>query len=235
MVGVIYNLSMPYASPHYEVMSLFVVVLQQIPYRKHKIRTMNKGTLGTEQTDYILCLSLLKQKPLDEIIFFRLWISVSTVGKDRSVGKEIYDTFPLGDMCIDASSAIYLSVFSGSIIFIFFTALGPFYIKAQIIQRLVGISFDSWGRPIVTAGSDDHCFHTCRPSVRPSSLFKTEQCSSENNVRYWQDCESGRVDHWWHLSYTFSCFSHWQQVYVRIVIKGIKYGIKLCDFNTALS
>ena len=25
--------------------------------------------------------------------------------------------------------------------------------------------------------------------------FKTEQISSENNVRYWRDCGSGRVDH----------------------------------------
>ena len=24
--------------------------------------------------------------------------------------------------------------------------------------------------------------------------------SSEINFRYWRDCESGRVDHWWHLS-----------------------------------
>ena len=40
-----------------------------------------------------------------------------------------------------------------------------------------------------------------RSYVRPSvPLFKTKQISSENNVRYWQDCGSDQVDHWWHLS-----------------------------------
>ena len=40
-------------------------------------------------------------------------------------------------------------------------------------------------------------------SFRPSSLFKISHSNnflSENNVRYWRDCGSGRVDHWWHLS-----------------------------------
>ena len=39
-----------------------------------------------------------------------------------------------------------------------------------------------------------------RSSVRPhcSKSRKTKQ--SDNNVRYWGDCGSGRVDHWWHLS-----------------------------------
>ena len=32
-----------------------------------------------------------------------------------------------------------------------------------------------------------------------SKSNKTKQLSSENNVCYWRDCESGRVDHWWHL------------------------------------
>ena len=36
--------------------------------------------------------------------------------------------------------------------------------------------------------------HVVRP-VRPSPLFKTKQISSENKVRYWRDCGSGRVDH----------------------------------------
>ena len=39
--------------------------------------------------------------------------------------------------------------------------------------------------------------HVVRLYVRPS-LFKTKQNSNESNVRYWRDCVSGRVDHWWH-------------------------------------
>ena len=35
-------------------------------------------------------------------------------------------------------------------------------------------TFDPFGRPTVTAGSD-HCCHTCCPSERPSQLFKIEQ------------------------------------------------------------
>ena len=31
--------------------------------------------------------------------------------------------------------------------------------------------------------------------VRQSPLFKTKQISIENNVCYWRDCRSGRVDH----------------------------------------
>ena len=39
-----------------------------------------------------------------------------------------------------------------------------------------------------------------RPSVLPhfSKSSKTKQI--ENNVRYWRDCGSGQVDHWWHPS-----------------------------------
>ena len=61
-------------------------------------------------------------------------------------------------------------------------------------------NFDPLGRPTVTAGRD-HCFCTCRPSIRPhfSKSSKTKQ--SENNVHYWRDCGLGRVDHWWHLSW----------------------------------
>ena len=64
------------------------------------------------------------------------------------------------------------------------------------------MSFDPRGRSTVTAGSD-HYFCTYRPFVRPSvrpHFFKTKQISSESNVRYWLDCGSGQVDHWWHLS-----------------------------------
>ena len=54
---------------------------------------------------------------------------------------------------------------------------------------------DPLGRPTVTAGSF-HCFHTC--CFYKNS--KTKQISSEYNSHFWQDCGSGRVNHWWHLS-----------------------------------
>ena len=55
------------------------------------------------------------------------------------------------------------------------------------------LKFDPLGRPTVTAGRDN-CFSTCCPSVRPhfSKSRKTKQ--SENNVRYWRVCRSGRGD-----------------------------------------
>ena len=61
---------------------------------------------------------------------------------------------------------------------------------------------DPQGRPPITASSD-HCFHTYCPSVRPSvptfqNLAKQNKISSGNNVHFWRDCGSGRVDHWWH-------------------------------------
>ena len=31
-----------------------------------------------------------------------------------------------------------------------------------------------------------------------SKSHKTKQISRENSDRYWRDCGSGRVDHWWH-------------------------------------
>ena len=45
--------------------------------------------------------------------------------------------------------------------------------------------------------------------VRPNFLksSKTKR-SSENNVHYWRDCGSGRVDHWWHLS----CLLAWEKI-----------------------
>ena len=40
-----------------------------------------------------------------------------------------------------------------------------------------------------------------RSSVSPSPLCRSSKTKqSENIVRYWRDCGSGRVDHWWHLS-----------------------------------
>ena len=69
--------------------------------------------------------------------------------------------------------------------------------KKSIVTNKRKFLIDPRGRPTVTVGSD-HCFRSYRPSV----LFKTKQISSENNVRYWQDCGSGRVDNWCHMSYS---------------------------------
>ena len=33
------------------------------------------------------------------------------------------------------------------------------------------------------------------------NIAKQNKISCEDNVHYWWDCEFGRVDHWWHLSY----------------------------------
>ena len=41
--------------------------------------------------------------------------------------------------------------------------------------------------------------HVVRTSVRPNFTKSSITKQSENNVRYWRDCGSGRVDHWWHL------------------------------------
>ena len=75
---------------------------------------------------------------------------------------------------------------------IFCVAFGGYYWYIVIMILIV----DPLGRPTVTAGSD-HCFHTCCPYVRPhfSISIKTKQIISENNVHYWQDCVSDRVDH----------------------------------------
>ena len=56
-----------------------------------------------------------------------------------------------------------------------------------------------------------------RQYVRPSPLFKTKHLYSENNVRYWQNYGSGRVDHWWHLFctniYLSSIVYFWRQFF----------------------
>ena len=80
---------------------------------------------------------------------------------------------------------------------------------------------DPRGRPKVTADSD-HCFCTCRPFIRPSPLFKTKQMSSENNVHYWRDCGSGRVDHWWHLSCNRYFFANLVRPYASTSLIKIK-------------
>ena len=59
--------------------------------------------------------------------------------------------------------------------------------------------FDPLGHPTVTAVGIIVFAHVVRPHF--SNLAKQNK---ENNVRQWRDCESGCVDHWWHLSCTFS-------------------------------
>ena len=39
--------------------------------------------------------------------------------------------------------------------------------------------------------------YVVRPSVPTFQIWKNT--TTENNVRYWRDYGSGRVDHWWHL------------------------------------
>ena len=47
--------------------------------------------------------------------------------------------------------------------------------------------------------------HESRPVVTTiftccvCTSFPTFQISSEHSDRYWRNCESGRVDHWWHI------------------------------------
>ena len=53
----------------------------------------------------------------------------------------------------------------------------------------------------------------CCPYFSKSS--KTKQISSENNVHYWRNCGSGRVDHWWHLS----CFPYFKCKIVKLFLK----------------
>ena len=73
---------------------------------------------------------------------------------------------------------------------------------------------DPQSRPVVL---DDIVFaHVVRPYFRPSPLYQTKQISSENNVRHWRDCGSGRVDHWWHLS----CYNSLLPILVRFLLGG---------------
>ena len=68
-------------------------------------------------------------------------------------------------------------------------------------------STDPRSRPVVIIV----CAHVVRPYVRPHFLksSKTKQISSENNVHYWRDCGSGRVDQWWHFSFLLLRSSSW--------------------------
>ena len=54
-------------------------------------------------------------------------------------------------------------------------------------------------------------------SIRLSVFSKsreTKQNSSANNVCYWRDCVTGRVDHWWHtcLVYIFFWIVFWKHL-----------------------
>ena len=70
-----------------------------------------------------------------------------------------------------------------SYIFYSLTLLGFFilFMMNLSIDRDVYNFFDPRGRPTIITCSD-YCFCTCGPFVRPSSLFKRKQISSENNV-----------------------------------------------------
>ena len=83
------------------------------------------------------------------------------------------------------------------------------YIHRCYLLHNIKVSYvDLLGCPTITAVSD-HCFHTCCPSICPYvrvrmsvPTFINLAKQSENNVHYWRDCGSDRVDHWWHLSCT---------------------------------
>ena len=75
----------------------------------------------------------------------------------------------------------------------------PGNFKGKVNNWNVSMWTDPLGRPTVRVGSD-HCFRTCCLYVHFSKSSKTRQISSENNVHYWRDCGSSRVDHWFHLS-----------------------------------
>ena len=49
---------------------------------------------------------------------------------------------------------------------------------------------DLQSRPVVII-----VFAQCRSFVRPGRTFQNKQISSENNVRSWRECGSGRVDY----------------------------------------
>ena len=64
--------------------------------------------------------------------------------------------------------------------------------------------------PQSRAGSD-HCFaYAVRSYVRPH--FTKQNKTNFNNVRYWWDCGSGRVDHWWHLSCLVYVEACWNEI-----------------------
>ena len=81
------------------------------------------------------------------------------------------------------------------------------YVQICKVWFLQKTEFADWEKlihstsPKSRAAGRDNCFHTCCPSVLPSPLFKSKKTKQQkNNVRYWRDYGSGRVDNWWHLS-----------------------------------
>ena len=85
--------------------------------------------------------------------------------------------------------------FNSHIILLWYVICNTTYTKVWTMNYFI----DPRGRPTVTAGRD-HCCRTCCPSVVHPHFSNLEK---ENNVHYWRDCGSGRVDHWWHLSCSF--------------------------------
>ena len=69
--------------------------------------------------------------------------------------------------------------------------------------------------------------HVVRSYVRPSPLFITKQNSNKNNVRYWRDCGSGRVDHWWHTCLVLFIF-----LYLELLCEITKRHV-LANFQTS--
>ena len=72
------------------------------------------------------------------------------------------------------------------------------FVNFQVYDFQLPNNIDPLGQPKVTAGRDN-CFRT-RPPDPTFQIYKNK--TTENNVRYWRDYGSGRVDHWWHLSCT---------------------------------
>ena len=103
------------------------------------------------------------------------------------------------------------------------TLHGPWWVTK--LPRLV----DPRGWPTVTTAGSDHYCLSVHPSerlyVHPnfSKYRKAKQLSNATSDRYWRDCGSGQVDHWWHTCLVMSFYwssmtnrcstavQHWQQ------------------------
>ena len=59
--------------------------------------------------------------------------------------------------------------------------------KPPILQLMKKLNWSTWPTDSHIVSGSDHCFHTCRLSVRPhfSKSRKQNKISSENNVHYW--------------------------------------------------
>ena len=74
--------------------------------------------------------------------------------------------------------------------------------------------------------------HVVHPSVQLhfSKSRNTKQVSSENSARYWRDCESGRGDHWWHMS----CFFFFHSLAILLRKKTTSPTIKPAHWATKI-